>query len=564
MGKPQSARTRKTNEKCRLAVTAFAEGQVPSIHAASRHFDVAFDTLRRRVLGGKTHAECREEFQLLSPAEEKVLVSLITRFAASGHPLTQTQIREMAEEIRKRRLHNINDDSIQLVAYDPLGQQWVPRFLARHSQLKSVMGKCIELARVKESSPEVITEWFKVLKQTMDEENISWGNVYNADESGFGIGKKRATRVIVDVNMKEAYQAEPGRQEWVTVMECVCADGNFIPPLIIFKGTNLCREWIASNVPDDWHLSCNTKGWTSNAHGMEWIKKLFEPMTREKANGAKRLLICDGHDSHISSEVIYHCIANDIVLMLLPPHTSHLMQPLDVGVFGPMKYAMSGFLDHLGRTGIAKIQKIEWLECFVKAREKSVRCSNIQGGWRGSGIYPTNSLKVLNKLPPSQDLDSSTVPLLSAIDNITTNLFNITLKEDCIVNSITIHAANTALKTLLINNQPLNTPARKYTKQLTDTVEYLLAENTVLQYEVKVTKDILGKRKTRESGKRMILKGAQVISTMEFFEKIKVCENATKKKKTSTGRPRGRPRKIAHVSSEIIIEEDEDEEQDLE
>ena len=215
------------------------------------------------------------------------MVSLITRFGASGHPLSHPQLREMAEEIRKRRLRNVNDESIQLVTYDPLGQQWVPRFLARHPQLKSVMGKCIELARVKESSPEVIKEWFNVLKQTMDEENISWENVYNADESGFGVGKKRATRVIVDVSLKEAYQAEPGRQEWVTVMECVCADGTFIPSLIIFKGANLCKDWIVANVPDDWHLSCNTKGWTSNEHGMKWMKQLFEPMTWEKANGMK-------------------------------------------------------------------------------------------------------------------------------------------------------------------------------------------------------------------------------------------------------------------------------------
>ena len=148
----------------------------------------------------------------------------------------------MAEEIRKQRLHNINDESIQLVTYDPLDQQWVPRFLMRYPQLKSVMRKCIELACVKEFSSEVIKEWFNVLTQTMDEENISWENVYNADESGFGVGKKRATRVIVDVSLKEAYQAEPGRQEWVTVMECVCADGTFIPPLIIFKGANLCKD----------------------------------------------------------------------------------------------------------------------------------------------------------------------------------------------------------------------------------------------------------------------------------------------------------------------------------
>jgi hypothetical protein len=81
-------------------------------------------------------------------------------------------------------------------------------------------------------------------------------------------------------------------------------------------------------------------------------------------------------------------------------------------------------------------------------------------------------------------------------------------------------------------------------------------------------KDILGKRKTRESGKRMILKGMQVISTIEFYEKIKICEEATKKK-MPTGRPRGRPRKNVSISSEIIVEEntdeeDEDEDEDLE
>ena len=72
------------------------------------------------------------------------------------------------------------------------------------------MGKCIELACVKKSSPEVIKEWFNMLKQTMDEENILWENVYNADESGFGVGKKRVTCVIVDISVKEAYQAESG------------------------------------------------------------------------------------------------------------------------------------------------------------------------------------------------------------------------------------------------------------------------------------------------------------------------------------------------------------------
>ena len=148
-----------------------------------------------------------------------------------------------------------------------------------------------------------------------------------------------------------------------------------------------------------------------------------------------------------------------------------------------------------------------------------------------------NSLKVLNKLSSSQDLIQLTISLSSIIDNITANLFNITLKKDYTIDFLIIHSANNALKVLLTNNQSLNTSTHKYTKHLINIIEYLLAENIMLQYEIKITKDILGKRKTRENGKRMILKNMQVINKIEFYEKIKIYEKTIKKKKMSIGKP---------------------------
>jgi len=64
------------------------------------------------------------------------------------------------------------------------------------------------------------------------------------------------------------------------------------------------------------------------------------------------MLICDDHDSYISVAFIYHCIQNDIVLLLLPLHSSHLMQSLDVGIFEPLKTAISAQLAHLISTGM--------------------------------------------------------------------------------------------------------------------------------------------------------------------------------------------------------------------
>ena len=82
-------------------------------------------------------------------------------------------------------------------------------------------------------------------------------------------------------------------------------------------------HWIPIEVINKWYFSANTNGWTSNLHGLEWLKRVFEPATRAKANGQQRLLICDGHDSHISGSFISHCIQNRIALLILPPHTSH-------------------------------------------------------------------------------------------------------------------------------------------------------------------------------------------------------------------------------------------------
>ena len=64
-------------------------------------------------------------------------------------------------------------------------------------------------------------------------------------------------------------------------------------------------------------------------------------MTREKANGQYHLLINDSHDSHITGDWLAHCLDNKIVPAVLSPHSSHLTQPLDIGVFGPLKKVMA-------------------------------------------------------------------------------------------------------------------------------------------------------------------------------------------------------------------------------
>ena len=86
---------------------------------------------------------------------------------------------------------------------------------------------------------------------------------------------------------------------------------------------------------------------------------------------------------------------NNIILLILPPHTSHLTQPLDVGIFGPLKKVMVTEMTPLISTGVSHILKVEWLVAIVQAHAKVFNHENIDGVFRDAGIFPLDLTKVL-------------------------------------------------------------------------------------------------------------------------------------------------------------------------
>lgn len=49
------------------------------------------------------------------------------------------------------------------------------------------------------------------------------------------------------------------------------------------------------------------------------------------------LLIIDNHETHVTIDAINKARDYGIVILTIPPHTSHKLEPLDRGVFGPLK-----------------------------------------------------------------------------------------------------------------------------------------------------------------------------------------------------------------------------------
>jgi len=537
------------------ALAGVASGKWKTPYAAAQALNIPWRNLYNRVKsGGKSRSEARVAQQSLTAAEERELVKWIRSLTVSGTPAQHSIVKEMAEVIRRKRVIHINDSTIEHVSYPPLGDRWTQRFIRRHPDLKSVVGKRIEASRIHCSTEEAFNRWFDAFKEVKDKFKIKDENIYNMDETGSALGTVNATRVIVDKSVGSEYQKEPGRQEWITVIECICADGTAIAPMVIFKGEGLNARDIVEGA-EDWTFAFNSKGWTSNAHGLSWFRRCFEPSTRDKANSEYRLLICDGHDSHITAAVVELCMNNNIILMVLPPHTSHLLQPLDVAIFAPIKTYLATENKQFINCGIARQQRPEWLAAYAKARESAMTKRNIYSAFRGTGLvpfYPSKAIDRLPKLAPSS-LQLQTPERQSILETI--------LLTSSPPDANDLQNANAELIQRIEPGKPLNTPERKYIPRLTKSVEHLRARLSIAENKIEFMETVMGRRKERASGKRVILKDHFVYTKPEILERLKAAEKATKERKKK--RPTRAPKKGKVASSEVeSTQEDMDDQLD--
>ena len=174
----------------------------------------------------------------------------------------------------------------------------------------------------------------------MEETRQAYGildeDTYNFDETGCMMGVAATSKVVTSSDtIGRAITVQPGNREWVTAIEAVNATGWSIPPFIILAGKLHQAAWYRA-LPGNWAIVVSDNGWTTDELGYKWIKH-FNLHTESQTKGAYRLLILDGHGSHATPEFDQYCTEHKIITLCMPPHTSHLLQPLDVGCFSPLK-----------------------------------------------------------------------------------------------------------------------------------------------------------------------------------------------------------------------------------
>ncbi|KAF4440765.1 hypothetical protein FACUT_3211 [Fusarium acutatum] len=156
-------------------------------------------------------------------------------------------------------------------------------------------------------------------------------------------------------------------------------EGQYVPG-IIFKGKELQKQWFLEEFKQiaDWYYITSPDGWTDDHIGIEWLERVYLPQTTPADNSDARLIILDGHGSHVT--------------------------PLENGVFNALKAAYRRELEKFASlTDSAPMDKVNFIRAYAKARRVGMTKKNILSGWRVTGNWPILREKALRHPEIQQD-----------------------------------------------------------------------------------------------------------------------------------------------------------------
>lgn len=191
------------------------------------------------------------------------------------------------------------------------------------------------------------------------------------DEKSFCLDPSKSKIVGKVNNPSSRIVSGPGR-EYTTAHFGANANGDQLPPLIVFQGKNIRDTWMA---PDEKAFTNTTyaaspNGWMQTDIFANYFKKSF---LKYCVPERPILVIFYGHSTHLSSETINTAIANNVTILKLPTHTSHLLQPLDLCVYKSLK---SRWEDKL-----AAFQK-KHIGAKIPMKEFSILVGNVWNVWK--------------------------------------------------------------------------------------------------------------------------------------------------------------------------------------
>ena len=351
---------------------------------------------------------------IFTSEEEDLLVKYIVNMADMGFGLSTDDIMALAFSIAERtHKEHVFKNGVA-------GRGWFNGFRSHHPRLVLRTPQTLSYCRALNSNKFVIDDFFAKLGGVYRQLNLISKPmlIYNADETGVGIVTKPG-KVFAEIVRRNVYTitaAERGKTH--TIMSCVSASGSTLPPLMIYPRKRSVPDKMRAGAVGGTLFEVSDNGWINKEIFLVWLQHFVDSIPPVQPV----LLILDGHSSHVTIEAIELARSNDVHMLCLPSHTTHILQPLDVGVFKPFKAAFSKashqfIMQNPGRVitndVLASLVGDAWPHAFTPL--------NIMAGFKKCGIHHFNPGEILDRLvapskavtPPPPILNSPEVSVFS-------------------------------------------------------------------------------------------------------------------------------------------------------
>ena len=357
-----------------------------SFKAASEKYNVPKTTLFRCVKGNVTTGQKGPIKTTLNQNQESELVDHIIKLQVMMYGISATQIRKLAYDFVTRNgiPHRFCNEK-KIAGYD-----WFYGFLDRHKEISVRTAEKTSIARLAGFNRVQVRKFFDLLEASMSIHKFSPGNIYNVDESGLSTVPTRSTKIVSKKGSKQVGIFASGEKgETTTIICCFNASGTvFVPPAMIFKRKYM-KDLLLRNSPEGTLGMTSPNGWITNELFVQWLQHFIDH-TRPTEN-KKILLIMDNHHSHCTIEAIEKARANNIILLTIPPHSSHKLQPLDKTFFSSLKsnyqkQCTNFLINHPSK----RITQYDVAELFSASYAKYCTMDKAVTGFKSCGIYPYN------------------------------------------------------------------------------------------------------------------------------------------------------------------------------
>ena len=371
--------------KIENAVTDILKGK--GYRVTGREYGIPEATLRRRVrevINGKTERHPTGSYTTFTPLQEDLLANHCVKMSRLGYGYTSCQVIDIA--VNMARLGNVKRI--------PNKDWFYKGFMVRHPNLKTVISRTREKSR-EGFTEEIINNYFRDLELILEEVGLKDipAKIWALDETGISLDHN-SPEVLASAS-ERAFSVTAGKSPTTTLISAVSALGQTLPPYIIFKGNGVTPGMKVGTVPGTVFASSES-GWTNSTILLDFIKHHFLKHIKERP----LILFYNGHATHYTADVISAARDNDVHLFVLPPHSSHLLQPLDVTVFllfkNELRHCMHKWMeDH--PTRVMTRDELPGLICH--AMQCFVTVATIMSGFRDTGIFPFSKDVVRSKIP---------------------------------------------------------------------------------------------------------------------------------------------------------------------